>query len=84
MIVGSSGQGMVLLGSWWPHAITEREHRRIRRTTVAHRIASVAEIQVAVGTTVTQRAVRNRLLQGCLQAKRPVARIPWTPSHCRL
>ncbi|GFV24402.1 allene oxide synthase-lipoxygenase protein [Trichonephila clavipes] len=49
---------------------------------VAHYIASFAEIQAAVGTTVTQPTVRNQLLQGCLRARRPVARIPLTPCHC--
>ncbi|GBL95403.1 hypothetical protein AVEN_154805-1 [Araneus ventricosus] len=48
---------------------------------VMHRTASAAEIRAAVGTTVTQ---RNRLLQGQLRARRPVACIPLTPNHCRL
>ncbi|GFW54254.1 uncharacterized protein TNCV_1560321 [Trichonephila clavipes] len=38
-----------------PRATTEREDRRIRRTTLAHRTASAAEIRAAIGTTVTQR-----------------------------
>ncbi|GBM37781.1 hypothetical protein AVEN_25892-1 [Araneus ventricosus] len=51
---------------------------------VAHRIASAAEIRAAVGTTVTQRTVTNRLLQGQFRARRPVACIPLPPNHCRL
>ncbi|GBL79108.1 Transposable element Tc1 transposase [Araneus ventricosus] len=51
---------------------------------VVHRTASVVEIRAAVGTTVTQRTVTNRLLQGQLRARRPVACIPLTPNHCRL
>ncbi|GBL73243.1 hypothetical protein AVEN_159298-1 [Araneus ventricosus] len=51
---------------------------------VAHRTASAAEIRAAVGTTVTQRIFTNRLLQGQLQARRPVNFIPLTPNHCRL
>ncbi|GBL97074.1 hypothetical protein AVEN_254116-1 [Araneus ventricosus] len=47
-----------------PRGTTEREDRRVRRMAVAHRIASAAEIRAAVGTTVTQRTVTNRLLQG--------------------
>ncbi|GFW40459.1 uncharacterized protein TNCV_1020161 [Trichonephila clavipes] len=33
---------------------------------------------------MTQRTVRNRLLQGQLRTRRVVACIPQTPSHCRL
>ncbi|GBM94183.1 hypothetical protein AVEN_100403-1 [Araneus ventricosus] len=51
---------------------------------VAHRTASGAEIQAAVGNTVTKRTVTNRLLQGQLRTRRPVACIPLTPNHCRL
>ncbi|GBO20097.1 hypothetical protein AVEN_178687-1 [Araneus ventricosus] len=51
---------------------------------VAHRTASAAEIRAAVGTTVTQRTVTNRLLQGQLQARRTIACIPLTTNHCRL
>ncbi|GBM42757.1 hypothetical protein AVEN_81583-1 [Araneus ventricosus] len=51
---------------------------------VAHRTASAAEIRAAVGTTVTQRTVIHRLLQGQLRARRLVACIPLTPNHCRL
>ncbi|GBM83466.1 hypothetical protein AVEN_138319-1 [Araneus ventricosus] len=51
---------------------------------VAHRTAPAAEIRAAVGTTVTQRTVTNRLLQGQLRAKRPIACIPLTPILCRL
>ncbi|GBM36206.1 hypothetical protein AVEN_97573-1 [Araneus ventricosus] len=46
--------------------------------------ASAAEIRDAVGTTVTQRTVTNRLLQGQLRARRPISCIPLTPNHCRL
>ncbi|GFX87851.1 HTH_Tnp_Tc3_2 domain-containing protein [Trichonephila clavipes] len=60
---------------------TDREDRRIRRTAVVHSTASPSEIPAAVGTTVTQRTVINRLLQEQLQAS---ACIPLTPSHCRL
>ncbi|GFX29004.1 uncharacterized protein TNCV_3030471 [Trichonephila clavipes] len=41
------------LGSTWPLGTTEKEDHRIRRTAVAHRIASEAEIRASVGTTVT-------------------------------
>ncbi|GBM96932.1 hypothetical protein AVEN_5335-1 [Araneus ventricosus] len=51
-------------GSGRPRGTTEREDRRVRRMAVAHRAASAAEIRAAVGTTVTQRTVANRLLQG--------------------
>ncbi|GBN21252.1 hypothetical protein AVEN_205900-1 [Araneus ventricosus] len=71
-------------GSGRPRGTTEREDRRIRRTAVSHRTASAAEIRAAVGTTVTQRTVRNRLLDVQLRARRPVACIPLTPRHCRL
>ena len=71
-------------GSGRPRGTTEREDRRIRRTAVTHRTASAANIRAAVGTTVTQRTVRNRLLEEQLRARRPVACIPLTPSHCRL
>ncbi|GBM88383.1 hypothetical protein AVEN_149440-1 [Araneus ventricosus] len=56
----------------------------VRPMAVAHRTASEAEIRAAVGTTVPQRTVTNRLLQGQLRARRPVAYIPLTPNHCRL
>ncbi|GFW30742.1 fatty acid synthase [Trichonephila clavipes] len=42
------------LDSGWSCGATKREDRRIRRTAVAYRIESSAEIQAAVGTTVTQ------------------------------
>ncbi|GBN73285.1 Transposable element Tc1 transposase [Araneus ventricosus] len=71
-------------GSGRPRGTTEREDRRVRRMAVAHRNASVAEIPAAVGTTVTQRTVAIRLLQGQLQARCRVACIPLTPNHCRL
>ncbi|GFU05694.1 RNase H domain-containing protein [Trichonephila clavipes] len=53
-------------GSGRPRGTTEREDHR---TAVAHRTASAAEIQAAVGTTVTQRTVRNWLLQVQLRAR---------------
>jgi transposase len=71
-------------GSGRPRSTTEREDRRVRRMAVASRTASAAEIRAAVGTTVTQRTVNNRLLEGQLGARRPVACIPLTPNHCRL
>ncbi|GBM30418.1 hypothetical protein AVEN_202997-1, partial [Araneus ventricosus] len=66
-----------------PRGTTERGDRRVRLIAVAHRTASAAEIRAAVGSTVTQRTVTNRLLQGQLRARRPVACIPLTPNHCR-
>ncbi|GFU68034.1 transposable element Tcb2 transposase [Trichonephila clavipes] len=42
------------------------------------------KLRAAVGTTVTQRTVRNWLLQGQLLTRHPVACIPLTPRHCRL
>ncbi|GBL76159.1 hypothetical protein AVEN_234441-1 [Araneus ventricosus] len=70
-------------GSGRPRGTTEREDLHIRSMAVVHHTASAAEIQAAVGTTVTQPTVTNRLLQGQLRAKCPVACIP-TPNHCRL
>ncbi|GFU66176.1 HTH_Tnp_Tc3_2 domain-containing protein [Trichonephila clavipes] len=52
----------------WPRGSIKRKDSRIRRTAVVHRTASAAEIRAAVGTTVIRRTVRNRLLQGDLQA----------------
>ncbi|GBL88128.1 hypothetical protein AVEN_117736-1 [Araneus ventricosus] len=71
-------------GSGQPRGTIEREDRHVRRTSMAHRTASAAEIQAAVGTTVTQRTFTDRLLQGEIRARRPVACIPLTPNHCRL
>ncbi|GFX34028.1 HTH_Tnp_Tc3_2 domain-containing protein [Trichonephila clavipes] len=67
-----------------PRDTTERENRRIQRTAVVHCAASAVGIRAAVGTTATQRTVRNRLLLGQLRARRLVACIPLTLSHCRL
>ncbi|GBN51054.1 hypothetical protein AVEN_236621-1 [Araneus ventricosus] len=67
-----------------PRGTTERKDRRVERMAVAHRTASATEIRAAIDTTVTQRTVTNRLLQGQLKARRPVACIPPTPNHCRL
>ncbi|GBO39985.1 hypothetical protein AVEN_132926-1 [Araneus ventricosus] len=67
-----------------PSGTTEREDRRVRHKAVAHRTPSAAEIRAAIGTTVTQRTVTNRLLQGQLRARRPVACILLTPNHSRL
>ncbi|GFX50823.1 uncharacterized protein TNCV_2724061 [Trichonephila clavipes] len=53
-------------GSERPRGTNEREDHRIRRTAVVHCNEPATEIRVAVGTTVTQRTVRNRLLQGPL------------------
>ncbi|GBN59442.1 Transposable element Tc1 transposase, partial [Araneus ventricosus] len=71
-------------GSGRPRGANERKDRHVQRMAVAHRIASAAEILAAVGTTMTQLTVTNRLLQGQLRARRPVACIPLTPNHCRL
>ncbi|GBO24776.1 hypothetical protein AVEN_88794-1 [Araneus ventricosus] len=71
-------------GSGRPRGTTERKDRRVQRMAVAHRTASAAEIRAAVGATVTQRTVTNRLLQGQLRVRRPVACIPQTQNHCRL
>ncbi|GBO37089.1 hypothetical protein AVEN_176224-1 [Araneus ventricosus] len=68
----------------WSREGTASRRPGSRGTTVAHRTASAAEIRAEVGTTVTQRTVTNRLLQGQLRARRPVACIPPTPNHCRL
>ena len=72
------------LGSGRPRITTEREDHRIRRTAVTHRTVFAANIRAAVGTTMTQRTVRTRLLQGQLRARSPVSCILLTPSHCRL
>ncbi|GBL94645.1 Transposable element Tc1 transposase [Araneus ventricosus] len=71
-------------GSGRPRGTTEREDRRVLRTAVAHRTASAAKIRAPVCTTVTQRTVTNRLLQGQLRTRRSVACIPLTPNHFRL
>ncbi|GBM29151.1 hypothetical protein AVEN_97429-1 [Araneus ventricosus] len=71
-------------GSGRLRGTTEKEDRRVRRMAVAHRTASATEIRAVVGTTVTQRTVTNRLIQGQLQARRPVACTPLTPNDCRL
>ncbi|GFW36596.1 transposable element Tcb2 transposase [Trichonephila clavipes] len=63
---------------WEARGITEREYHPIRRTAMAHRTASAAEIQAAGGTIVTKRTVRNWLIQG------HVACISLNPHHCRL
>ncbi|GFX62544.1 HTH_Tnp_Tc3_2 domain-containing protein [Trichonephila clavipes] len=44
----------------------------------------MAEIWAAVNTTVTQKTVKNQLLQGHLQARHPVVYISKTPNDCRL
>ncbi|GFV50752.1 HTH_Tnp_Tc3_2 domain-containing protein [Trichonephila clavipes] len=67
-----------------PLGTIERKDSRIRCTAVAHRTASAADIQAVVGTTVTQQTIRNQIPQEQLRARRPVACIPLTPSHCRL
>ncbi|GBN07516.1 hypothetical protein AVEN_252891-1 [Araneus ventricosus] len=80
MIVGSSGQGKVLpQEDRVAGGTTEREDRRVRLMAVAHRTASAVEIRAAVGTTVTQLTVTNRLFRGQLRVRRPVACIPLTP-----
>ncbi|GFX70962.1 uncharacterized protein TNCV_1689451 [Trichonephila clavipes] len=57
MIIGSSGQGIVLPQEDWipggPRGTTENEDQRIRCTAVKHRTVSSAEIRATVGTTVT-------------------------------
>ncbi|GFW98836.1 hypothetical protein TNCV_2837971 [Trichonephila clavipes] len=64
MIVGSSGQGMVLpqddRAPGGSLGLTERKDGRIRRTAVAHRTASTAEIQAVVVNSVTQRSVTSK------------------------
>ncbi|GFW35159.1 uncharacterized protein TNCV_5067241 [Trichonephila clavipes] len=89
MIVGSSGQDMVGSASRRPGSgrlcrTTEREDRGTSRTAVVHRTASSVGIRAADSTAVTQRTVRNLLLQGQLRARRPVACIPLSLSHSRL
>ncbi|GFU96771.1 uncharacterized protein TNCV_2193481 [Trichonephila clavipes] len=51
---------------WCPRGTTEREDRHMRRKAVTHCSAFELEIRTAVGTTVTQGIVRNRLLEGQL------------------
>ncbi|GFY11973.1 hypothetical protein TNCV_4974731 [Trichonephila clavipes] len=53
--------------------ITEKEDHRLWHTVVMDCTVSVAEIQSAIGTTVTQVTLRNWSLQGQLQAMRSVA-----------
>ncbi|GFT13068.1 uncharacterized protein TNCV_431711 [Trichonephila clavipes] len=67
-----------------PRGTTEREDHRIQHTAVAQSTPSAAEIRAAVGTPMTQQTVKKWLLRGQLQARRLVANIPLTPSHCRL
>ncbi|GFW88911.1 HTH_Tnp_Tc3_2 domain-containing protein [Trichonephila clavipes] len=71
-------------GSGCPRGSTERKVRLIRRTAIALHTECVAEIPASVGTTVTQRTVRNQLHQGQLRARHHVACISLTPSHCHL
>ncbi|GFX19762.1 HTH_Tnp_Tc3_2 domain-containing protein [Trichonephila clavipes] len=78
MIAGSSGQGMILpLKDWFLggtiYIYTEKKEIRIRRTAVAHRTVSEEEIRAEGGISVTQGTVTNRLLQGQLRARLPVA-----------
>ncbi|GFV83835.1 transposable element Tcb1 transposase [Trichonephila clavipes] len=61
----------------WQRGTTGREDNRTWST-------AVAEIRSLVGTTVTQRTVRNRILQRQLRDRRFVTRIPLNLSHCRL
>ncbi|GFW69264.1 HTH_Tnp_Tc3_2 domain-containing protein [Trichonephila clavipes] len=84
MIVGSSGQGMVLPQENRARSTTEREDHSIRRSAVAHHTASEAEIRAAAGTKVTQRIVTNWLLQRQFRGRRPIVCIPLTPTHCSL
>ncbi|GFW40040.1 uncharacterized protein TNCV_5117231 [Trichonephila clavipes] len=65
-------------GSRQPRGTTERENHRIRCT------ASATKIRTAVDTTVTQRTVKNRILQGQLRARSLVVCILLTPRRCRL
>ncbi|GFW79231.1 uncharacterized protein TNCV_2476381 [Trichonephila clavipes] len=60
-----------------------KDHR-IRCIAVVRHTASAAEFRAAVGTTVTQRTIRNRLLHGQNRAWNPVACIPLIPSHYHL
>ncbi|GFV83099.1 uncharacterized protein TNCV_2802251 [Trichonephila clavipes] len=83
MIVGISGQGIVRPQEDWPRCTTGREDHRIRLMAVTHRTPSVVEIRAAVGTPMTQRTVRNQLLQGQLRARHTVPCISLTPNHCR-
>ncbi|GFW67133.1 HTH_Tnp_Tc3_2 domain-containing protein [Trichonephila clavipes] len=71
-------------GSGRLRGTTESKDRHIWRTTTAYRTASVAEIRAAVCTTVTQRTVRNQLLQGQARARQLVLCISLTPNHHRL
>ncbi|GFT09359.1 phospholipid-transporting ATPase [Trichonephila clavipes] len=64
-----------------PRGSTEREQRHLQSRVGAHRTVSAAEIQAAGCSTVTLRTVRNRLLQGQLQARLPVAGIPLTLNY---
>ncbi|GFU05685.1 transposable element Tc1 transposase [Trichonephila clavipes] len=64
-------------GSGRPRGTTEREDHR---TAVAHRTASAAEIQVAVGTTVT----KELLEIGYFKYSSEPGTKQLTPSHCRL
>ncbi|GBM57575.1 hypothetical protein AVEN_97680-1 [Araneus ventricosus] len=82
MIVGSSRHGKVLpQEDRVTGGATEREDRRVRLMAVAHLTASAAEIRAAVGTTVMQRTVTNRLFQGKLRVRSLVACILLTPNH---
>ncbi|GFU59351.1 uncharacterized protein TNCV_4198701 [Trichonephila clavipes] len=82
MLVGSNGQGMALP----KEDQVPGGHIALLRGKIAvsgvllRRIESAAEIRAAVGTTVTQQTVRNRLRQGQLKANQPVACIQATTS----
>ncbi|GFX54585.1 hypothetical protein TNCV_792721 [Trichonephila clavipes] len=90
MIVGSSGEGMVLPpvdrvpgGQELVLLKGKTEIYSVYALAVGHRTKSVVEIRAAVVTTVTHRTVRHLLLQEHLRARRPIACIALTPSHSR-
>ncbi|GFX74523.1 transposable element Tc1 transposase [Trichonephila clavipes] len=67
-----------------PRGATDRKHLRTRCMAVTHSNASVAQIRAEISTTVTQRTVKNWLLQGQIQVRHTVACVPLTPSHFHL
>lgn len=60
-------------GSRRPRGTPQMEYHRYWSIAGAHHAASAAEIRAAGGTTVIQRTLKSRLLQGQILARRPVA-----------
>ncbi|GFX34645.1 hypothetical protein TNCV_4463971 [Trichonephila clavipes] len=81
MVARSSGKEMILSQEDRFPDGHGMEDRRIQHSAVAHHTASAIEFRATVGTTVTQRNVRNRLLQGQMKVSStavPVMDVCWS------